>query len=56
MLMVCVTTTAFLAGVTGKPVLTLAILALVFPLRGILWMGLAAVLGSIAPLPPQLKE
>jgi len=54
--MVCVTATAFLAGVTGSPVLTIGILALVFPLRGILWMGLAAILGSIAPVPAIIKE
>lgn len=51
MLMVTVVTTAFLAGVTRKPVLTLAILALCFPLDGILWSGLAAVVGATLPLP-----
>lgn len=56
MLMVTVCSTAFLAGVTGSPVLTIGILAIVFPLRGILWMGLAAVLGSIAPIPAPLRE
>ena len=51
MLMVTVVTTGFLAGVTRKPLLTLAILALCFPLDGILWGGLAAVIGAALPLP-----
>ena len=54
MLMVTVTTTAFLAGVTRKPLLALGILALCFPLDGILWMGAAAILGSALPLPTLL--
>lgn len=51
MLMVTVTATAFLAGVTRKPLLSLAILALCFPLTGILWSGLAAVVGASLPVP-----
>ena len=51
MLMVTVTTTAFLAGVTRKPLLTLAVLFLCFPVNGILWMGLAAIIGASLPLP-----
>jgi hypothetical protein len=50
MLMVTVTATAFLSGVTGKPTLALGILALCFPLRGILWMGLAALIGAGLPV------
>jgi H+/Cl- antiporter ClcA len=50
MLMVTVTTTAFLAGVTGKPMLVLGILAICFPLRGILWIGLAALVGTSLPV------
>ncbi|HAM15178.1 MAG TPA: chloride channel protein [Eggerthellaceae bacterium] len=51
MLMVTVTTTAFLAGVIRKPLLVLAILFLCFPAEGILWMGLAAIIGAALPIP-----
>ncbi len=51
MLMVTVTTAAFLAGVTRKPLLSLAILTMCFPLSGILWSGLAAVVGAALPVP-----
>ncbi len=51
MLMVTVTTTAFLAGVIRKPLLVLAILFLCFPLSGLFWMGLAAVIGAALPIP-----
>ena len=54
MLMVTVTTSAFLAGVTRKPLLSVAILALCFPLTGIVWSGLAAVAGGALPLPRML--
>lgn len=53
-LMVTVTTTAFLAGVVRKPLLTAAILLLCFPLDSILWCGLAAVIGSVLPVPSKL--
>lgn len=56
MLMVTVTTSAFLAGVTRKPLLTVALLALCFPLTGIVWSGLAALVGSMLPLPFQGKS
>lgn len=51
MLMVTITTTAFLAGVTRKPLLTLAVLFLCFPTQGLLWMGLAAIIGASLPMP-----
>lgn len=51
MLMVTVTTTAFLAAVIRKPLLVLAILFLCFPVNGILWMGLAAIIGAALPIP-----
>ena len=56
MLMVTVTTTAFLAGVTQKPLLALGILALCFPMRGILYMGLAALVGATLPIPATLAK
>ncbi len=51
MLMVTVTTTAFLAGVIRKPLLVLAVLFLCFPVEGVFWMGLAAIIGAALPLP-----
>ena len=51
MLMVTVTTTAFLAGVIRKPLLVLAILFLCFPVEGLIWMGLAAIVGAALPIP-----
>lgn len=51
MLMVTVTTTAFLAGVIRKPLLVLAVLFLCFPVNGLLWMGLAAIIGAALPVP-----
>ena len=54
MLMVTVTTTAFLAGVIRKPLLVLAVLFLCFPAEGVLWMGLAAVIGAALPVPRAL--
>ena len=54
MLMVTVTTTAFLAGVVRRPLLVLAILFLCFPAEGLVWMGLAAVLGATLPVPSAL--
>lgn len=54
--MITITTSAYLAGVTRKPLLTLGILALCFPLDGILWSGLAVVIGASLPLPANLIE
>ena len=51
MLMVTVTATAYLAGVMRKPLLVLAILFMCFPVNGIAWMGVAAVIGATLPVP-----
>lgn len=56
MLMVTVVTSAYLAGVTRKPLLSVAILALCFPLTGLLWSGLAAVVGGSLPVPQAWME
>ena len=56
MLMVTVTTTAFLAGVVRKPLLVLGILFLCFPADGIIWMGIAAVVGASLPIPSALMS
>ena len=53
-LMVTIAVTTFLAGVIRKPLLAVAILLLCFPAEGIVWMGLAAVIGSLLPVPPVL--
>ena len=45
---------AFLAGVLRAPVITVAILILVFPLPSVPWVGVAAVLGAALPLPAAL--
>ena len=50
MLAVTVVASAFLAGVTRKPLLSLAILILCFPIDGILWSGLAAIIGGSLPV------
>ena len=55
MLMVTVTTTSLLAGVIRKPLLVLAVLFLCFPVEGVIWMGLAAVIGAALPLPAALR-
>ncbi len=51
MLMVTVTTAAYLAGVLRKPIVALGILFLCFPADGIIWMGVAAVIGATVPMP-----
>lgn len=55
MLMVTVTATAYLAGVVRKPLLTLAVLFLCFPVEGLLWMGIAAIVGAALPVPRVLR-
>lgn len=55
MLMVTVTATAFLAGVIRKPLLVLAVLFLCFPVVGVFWMGLAAIIGAALPVPRILR-
>jgi len=58
MLCVTVVTAAYLGGILRRPLLVLALLILCFPLRSILWMGLACIIGAVLPLPRalQLKE
>lgn len=46
---VCVT--SLVAGIMRKPFAAIALLILCFPLDGVLWMGLAAVLGAALPMP-----
>jgi hypothetical protein len=51
-----IVTTAFLSGVTRRPLLSVAILLLCFPLIGILWSGLAAIVGGALPISRMLLE
>ena len=51
MLCVTVVTAAYLGGMFRRPLLVLALLVLCFPVRSILWMGLACVVGSALPVP-----
>ena len=56
MFAVTIVTTAFLSGVTRRPLLAVVILLLCFPLIGILWCGLAAIVGGALPIPRMLLE
>lgn len=49
------TTAALLGRTTGKPVLTIGLLLLCFPVRMVVWTGLAAYLGSLLPAPRSRK-
>ena len=54
MLCVTVVTTALVACMTRKPLLTLALLVLCFPVDGILASGVAALVGAALPVPRAL--
>lgn len=54
MLCVLSVTTALIAGMTRKPLLSLALLLLCFPIDGILVSGIAAVVGAMLPIPSAL--
>ena len=54
MLCVTVVTTALVACMTRKPLLTLALLILCFPVDGILASGVAALVGAALPVPHAL--
>jgi len=54
--LVTVVTAATLGGVSRKPLVTLAVLLLCFPAHGILWLGLACVIGSALPIPKRIFE
>lgn len=56
MLMVIILCAAFMGGVTRKPVVAAAMLLLCFPLTGMVWGVLAAIIGSKLPLPKALKS
>ena len=54
MFCVAMTTATLVAGVQRKPLIALALLLMCFPASGILWMGIACVLGAVLPLPKAL--
>ena len=54
--MVTIVITSFLAGVIRKPLLCIAILLLCFPASGIIWVGLAAIIGAAIPVPAFLLD
>lgn len=56
MLMVIIACAAFIGGVTRKPVVAAAMLLLCFPLTGMVWGVLAAIIGAKLPLPKALNS
>lgn len=56
MFCVAVTTATLVAGVQRKPLIALALLLMCFPASGIVWMGIACVLGAFLPLPKALLK
>ncbi len=53
-LCVAVVCAAFLSAVMRRPVLVVCLLFLCFPVHGVLWLVLAAFVGSVLPLPKKL--
>ena len=56
MFCVAVTTATLVAGAQRKPLIALALLLMCFPASGILWMGVACMLGAAMPLPKALQS
>ena len=56
MLMVIIACATFMGGIMRKPVVAAAMLLLCFPLTGMVWGVLAAVIGSKLPLPKALQS
>ena len=56
MLAVTAVTATFVAGTTRKPLLALALLFLCFPVKSIVWLGLACVIGAALPVPAVLLD
>ena len=53
---VCATTAAVVGGVTRKPVATVLLLFLCFPIHSVLVLALAAFIGSMIPLPESVSQ
>lgn len=53
---VTITTATLLSTIQRKPIFVIALLLLLFPFRNIIWLGLAAIIGSIIPIPKQLLK
>ena len=56
MFCVAVTTAALVAGVQRKPLIAVGLLLMCFPASGIVWMGIACVLGASLPVPAALLK
>lgn len=52
---VCATTAAVLGGVMRKPLMTILLLFLCFPLHSVLILAIAAMIGSVIPLPKSMR-
>lgn len=50
-----VVTAAMMGSTMEKPLIALALLAMCFPMQGIVWLGVAAIVGSAVPVPKVLK-
>lgn len=48
---VVITTGTLIAAIQRKPLIAIALLLLCFPIRSILWIGLACLIGSAIPIP-----
>ncbi|MGN1044577.1 MAG: chloride channel protein [Candidatus Methanomethylophilaceae archaeon] len=53
---VCAVTAAVVGGVTRKPLMSILLLFLCFPLQSVLVLAVAAFIGSKVPLPGSVKE
>lgn len=53
---VTVVTSALMAAILRKPLMTLALLILCFPLNSLLWMGFAVLIAATLPLPRFLRD
>lgn len=55
MLCACLACAALVAGVQRNPWVALALLLLFFPVRDIIWLGLACLVGAYLPVPGQAR-
>ena len=54
MFCVAITTATLVAGVQRNALVALALLLLCFPVRSLVWMGIACLVGAVAPMPSAL--
>lgn len=53
---ICAVTAALIGGVVRNPIISVALLLLCFPIRGVLVLAIAAILGSYLPLPKVVER